>query len=175
MNGIAPNLISQALAAGVVAQRLASRGDVHLAVGLLCQALRLAPEAPLLQDAESWLTAENLRRVGPRPLRKLALTMADLAAHMPRSGMSGNGRLLNLRAGARVLGRGRTCYPDEGNLYVGEAFVRDKLGDTDGRTSVVRDAARHFPLHWSGHGVMASLAERGKRSQLPISTASTFS
>ena len=83
MNGTAPNPISQALAAAIVARRLANRGDVHLAIGLLCQALRMAPEAPLVESAESWLTVENLRSLDVRPLRRLALTMARLAAEQP--------------------------------------------------------------------------------------------
>jgi hypothetical protein len=57
-----------------------------------------------------------------------------------------------------VLDRIRTCYPDEGKLYVSEAFVRAKLGDEIGKARVVRAARRYFPLHWDGHGVMVALA-----------------
>jgi hypothetical protein len=128
-----------------------------LALGLLCQALRLAPDAPLLSEAESWLTEENLRGRGRRPLRRLALTIADLAAKAPRGEAASHGRELNLRAGARVLDRIRTCYPDEGKLYVSEAFVRTKLGDQVGTARVVRAASRYFPAHWDGHGVMVAL------------------
>jgi hypothetical protein len=69
MDGISSDSIAQAMAAGAVARRLALRGDVHLALGLLCQALRIAPDAPLLSDAESWLTEDKLRGTGRRPLR----------------------------------------------------------------------------------------------------------
>lgn len=157
MNGLAPNPISQALAAGVVARRLAKRGDVHMAVGLLCQALQLAPEAPLIENAESWLTVDNLRRLGPSPLRRLALAIAKVAQGATGHGMASNGRTLNLRAGARVLRCGRACFPDEGKLYVGEAFVRGKLGDAAGKALVAREAAQHFPYTWTGHGVMLAL------------------
>jgi len=168
MTGLAPNPISQALAAGVVARRLAERGDVRHAMGLLCQALQLAPEAPLLTGAESWLTVDNLRALGARSLRRFILTVASLAASTPAPGLRGNGRVSNLRAGARLLGRGRVCFPDEGRLYVGEAFVLDKLGDLDGKVSVARDAARRFPLHWGGHGVMLALAQRSARVPLRV-------
>jgi hypothetical protein len=160
MDGTGPSPISQALAAAIVARRLASRGDVHLAIGLLCQALRMAPEAPLVESAESWLTVENLRSLGVRPLRRLALTLARLAAEQPYRGSTSFGRYHNLRAGARVLGRIRSCFPVEGRLYVSEAFVRHKLGDVDGKVAVARDAARQMPRYWSGHEVISALAAR---------------
>jgi hypothetical protein len=158
MDGTPSHPLAQAMAAGTVARRLAARGDVHLALGLLCQALQLAPEAPLLSEAEIWLTADNLRGTGRRPLRRLAHAIAKLASKAPRGGAASHGRAVNLRAGARVLDRIRTCYPDEGKLYVSEAFVRAKLGDVAGKARVVRDAARFFPLNWDGHGVMVALA-----------------
>jgi hypothetical protein len=170
MEGLAPSPISQALAAGAVARRLATRGDVRSAVGLLCQAVQLAPEAPILTGAESWLTAESLRVLGPRPLRKLALALANLAIGISRSGMGGNGRLLNLRAGLKLLGRGRACYPQEGKLYVGEAFVRHKLGDVDGKSLIAREAEQRFPSYWAGHRVLRALIAR---SQPAVATASS--
>lgn len=158
LNASASNPVSQALAAGLVARRLAARGDEHLAVALLCQALRLAPEAPLLERAEDWFTVDSVNRLGLRPLRRLALTMARLAAEMPASG--GAGRLRNLRAGVRLLGRGRARYPFEGKLYVSEAFVRDKLGDAVGKALVARDALRRLPPQWAGRRVMLALVAR---------------
>lgn len=170
MNGSGHDPISQALAAATVAARLANRGDVHLAIALLCQALRMAPEAPLVEKAESWLSVENLRSLDVRPLRRLALTMARLAAERPRSS-SDFGRLQNLRAGARVLERGRSCFPIEGRLYVSEAFVRDKLGDVDGTVAVARDAAQRMPRFWSGHQVLAALAARQSSALVPLAKA----
>jgi hypothetical protein len=171
MNGTGSNPISQALAAATVAARLANRGDVHLAIGLLCQALRMAPEAPLVEKAESWLTVENLRSLDVRPLRRLALTMARLAAERPPRSSPDVGRLQNLRAGARVLERGRSCFPIEGRLYVSEAYVRDKLGDVDGTVAVVCDAAQRMPRFWSGHQVIAALAARQSSALVPLAKA----
>jgi hypothetical protein len=100
----------------------------------------------------------------------LALALANLALNRPRPGKSGYGRLLNLRAGLRLLGRGRACYPHEGKLYVSEAFVCDKLGDVYGKSSVARDAAQRFPRHWAGHGVLHALVAR---SQPAVANASS--
>jgi hypothetical protein len=171
MNRIAPGPISQALAAAAVAARLANRGDVRLAIGLLCQALRLAPEAPLVEKAESWLTVENLRSLDVRPLRRLAFTMARLAAEQPPRNAPDFGRLHNLRAGARVLACGRSCFPIEGRLYVSEAFVRDKLGDVDGTIAVARDAAKQMPCFWSGHQLIAALAAKQSSAVVPLAKA----
>jgi hypothetical protein len=119
----------------------------------------MAPEAPLLSAAESWLTEEKLRGLGRRPLRRLALSLASLAANAPHRGAASNdGRALNLRVGARILDRIRSCYPDEGKLYVSEAFVRAKLGDEVGKARVVRAAERFFSQQWDGHHVMVALA-----------------
>lgn len=127
MIGNGPNPTAQALAAAVVAKRLATRGDVKQALALLSQALQLSPEAPLLDSAEGWFTPTALRALGPRSLRRFTLVLARLASTRP--GVAGHAaRLSNLRAGLRIIRRGRALYPDDQKLYVGEAFIFSKLG-----------------------------------------------
>ncbi len=170
ISATSPSPISQALAAAALARRLAQRGDAHLSIALLCQALRLAPAAPLLDSAERWLTAEALRPLGARPLQRLAFTLASLAAAIPERGDSG--RLLNLRAGLRLLGHSRALHPQEAALYLGEAFVRDKLGDDEGKLAVARSALEQLPRHWPGHVLLRRLVQRPCERARPFAVAS---
>lgn len=132
---------AQALAAAAVAKRLAKRGDVKQALALLSQALQLSPEAPLMLSAEGWLTPEAFRTLGARPLRRLTLVLARLAASKrPRAG-NGDARLANLQAGVRIIRRSRAWYPDDQKLYVGEAFIRAKL-DSNGQEDALFETYR---------------------------------
>lgn len=133
---------AQALAAAVVAKRLAKRGDVKQALALLSQALQLSPEAPLLLSAEGWFTPEAFRALGARPLRRLTLVLARLAASKPTRGSSDGARLANLHAGARIIRRSRAWYPEDQKLYVGEAFIRSKLDAGGNDRSLLFEAYR---------------------------------
>jgi len=142
MNGYGHDSRAQALAAAAVAKRLAQRGDVKQALALLSQALQLSPEAPLLMSAEDWFTPEALRALGSRPLRKLTLVLARVAASPRPRGGSADSRLANLRAGMRIIRRGRAWYPDDQKLYVGEAFIRSKLDSGGEERSLLFEAYR---------------------------------
>ena len=93
-------------------------------------------------SAEGWFTPEAFRALGARPLRRLTLVLARLAASKrPRAG-HGDARLANLQAGVRIIRRGRAWYPDDQKLYVGEAFIRAKLDRNGQEHSLLFEAYR---------------------------------